>query len=56
MNGNYTFDNYQDRSMVTLGDKMNLNKIQPLENLDAEIVKNKLIDARNNRRNRSLGH
>lgn len=35
VSGNFTFDNYQDRSMVTLGDKINMSQIQPLENQDA---------------------
>lgn len=30
INGSYTFDNYQDRSMVTLGDKINMTQVQPL--------------------------
>jgi len=42
--------------MVTLGDKVSLNQVQPLDVPDAELVKNKLYDARNNRRNRSMGN
>jgi hypothetical protein len=41
--------------MVTLGDKINVNQVQPLDVPDAELVKNKLEDARS-RRNRSMGH
>lgn len=42
INGNYAHDRYFDRSIMTVGDRLNLSSIDPLHTEDADLVKNKL--------------